>query len=348
VNGENVALDEQVVNVLKTFSSDKQRLEALRAILGSDDEKFRRILSKVKAKVDVGRLSLRQQSNWSLRLIIVGLFLLALSILAFVSDRAISRDRDESSKRSMPSAENDHAFRSVLQHLTPNQRPEALAFIPAQFWDHAVSQRADLPIPDWSAFEIHESNDVFDLTHWKTFVPGERDLISPVFVEGEIILAKRRPVDQFRVAFGTEGAALVAACISPQPYEIEFGQATGLVKTNFITEAHLIIDVRRYQVGEKFRLTIRGIMWNGLLPDDPWVALVSLADGGTGKILVTGSPASPLWNVGYFKYPNGQNNPINARGQGTQLIAMDGRRVVWEIDHLEKNCVYEIQWTFEP
>jgi len=347
INGEDIARNEQVVNVLKTFSSDEQRLEALRAILGSDDEKFRRILSKVRTSVDVGRLSLKQQSNWSFRLIAIGLIFLVLTITVLIVSRArvqAAADVD----RSLSYAESEESFLSVLRQLPPDQLPKALAFIPRPLWEHAVSHRTDLPIPDWSAFEIYESNDIFDLTHWKAFTPGAPNLTSPVFVEGEIVLAKRRPVEQFRVAFGTEGAALIAACVSPQAYDVEIGPATGLVKTNFVTEAHLIIDVRRYQVGEKFRLTIRGIMWNGLLPDDPWVTLVSLADGGTGKIVVTGPPATRLWNVGFYRYPNGQTEAINARGQGTQLLGMDGRRIAWEIDRLENNCVYEVQWTFTP
>jgi hypothetical protein len=345
ISGEDIARSEQVVNILKTFNSDEQRLEALRAILGSDDEKFRRILSKVKSKVDVGRLSLKQQSSWSVRLTIVGAMLLSLAIIAFLFSGAETRN---SGMEPVDNPKVDQPLLQVLRRLPHDQVASALAFIPRGYWDHAVSSRSDLPIPDWSAFEIFESTDLFSLERWKPFAPGAIDLVSPVFVEGELVVAKRRPVEQFRVAFGTEGVALVVACVSPQPYDVEIGPASGVVKTNLVTEAHLVIDVRRYQVGEKFRLKIRGIMWNGLLPDDPWVALVSLADGGMGKIVVTAPSTNRLWNIGFFRYPHGQKEAINAKGEGTQLVGTEGGRVMWEIDRLEGNCVYEIQWTFVP
>jgi hypothetical protein len=245
-------------------------------------------------------------------------------------------------------ADVERPFLSVLHRVPRAQLPEVLSFIPRQRWDHPVARRADLPVPDWSAFIIHESTDLFDLRDWQPFTPGIADLVSPVLVEGEIVASKRRAADHFRVAFGTEGTALVAACMTAQPYQIEMGPASGVVKTNLITEAHLIIDVRRYAIGEPFRLTIRGIMWNGLLPDDPWVNLVSLADGGRGKIVVEAPRGLPVWNVGFFKYPDGKEQAVRAEGEGTQLVAMDGHRILWEISTLKGNCVYEIQWSFKP
>lgn len=341
INGEDIASRAQVVHILKSFSSDKQRLEALKAILVNDEAKFRRIVTKVRARVDVGRLSLRQQAVWSIRLAIVGILLLLLAL------GTLMLGNRETRRTSVITHSSDQEFLAVLRQLSPAEMPTLLAFLPRQFWEHSVSRRNDLPVPDWSSFQIHESTDRFDLSEWKVFTPGMRSLVSPVLVEAELVLSKKRSADQFRVAFGTEGVALVAACTSPQSYEVQVGSVSGVPKTNLLTEVHLVIDVRRYPVGEIFRITLKGIMWNGLLPDDPWVGLVSLADGGKGKITIVAPPAKSFWNVSYFKYPDGQAEAVRAESDGTQLVRMDGHEILWEIDKLAGNTFYEVQWSFD-
>lgn len=81
VDGENVVAPDQVIGILKTFLEDEARLGALKAILGNDEEKSKRIIAKVKKDVDVGQFSLKQQDNWTRQLLVVGLILLLFGII---------------------------------------------------------------------------------------------------------------------------------------------------------------------------------------------------------------------------------------------------------------------------
>lgn len=64
VEGEGVFKPEQVLEILKSFSDDNSRLEALKVITHHDGEKARNILSKVKANVDIERLMSIDSANY--------------------------------------------------------------------------------------------------------------------------------------------------------------------------------------------------------------------------------------------------------------------------------------------
>ena len=338
IAGERIVHPEQVLDILRTFTSDDDRLRALRSILSYDTQTLERLLDKVKDRVDVKGLSLKMQKAWTARLVMVGVLLLGFAITAHLAPAAAPRNAPSVTK----------PFDTTLSRLPLDQRNSALRFLPQRAWDHDVTARAELVQPDTSAFEVLSTSVSFDLTLWRSFVAGDTSLVSPVFVEKDLLLRKRQAADAFRLVFGTEGAALVAGCTSKQPYDVEIGPSSGVPRTNLVTEAHLVVDVRRYAIGDTVRVSARAIMWNGVLADDPWLCLVAYGGGGRGRLLLQAPQELKFWNVGYFKYPDGQKTAVSATGEGDQLVDVGGKRVLWELEPLLGGCVYEVQWRFEP
>jgi len=85
VDRKQIIASDRLVEVLKTFRSDAQRLEALKAILLNDENKSKRIVEKVTANLDIGALTLKQQENWIRALKWIGLVLLVLAIIGGAS-----------------------------------------------------------------------------------------------------------------------------------------------------------------------------------------------------------------------------------------------------------------------
>jgi hypothetical protein len=87
VAGEGVVRPESVVDILKQFTSDSARMEALQRILGYDKRLSERIVAKV-SNVDVGSFATGQQQLWTRRLLVVGSVLLLLSLVAAIYSRS--------------------------------------------------------------------------------------------------------------------------------------------------------------------------------------------------------------------------------------------------------------------
>lgn len=237
-------------------------------------------------------------------------------------------------------------FENLLARVPPRQRQSILDWIPQSYWSHPVRHEPDLPRkPDWSQFDVMGSVVHYDLSNWAPFTVGERDLISPVLTERKYTLTKLVEADYFRAIVGTEGPAVVAACVSGQAFEVECGVSTGTPQTNISNEAHVLVRVDNYAVGERIEITIRAIMWNGLRADDPWLCLVTYG-GGHGKLIIDAPPGKPFRAIEYLRYPNDQSTPIDSDGLGFQLEGSGGQQVLWMIPSMEEHCVYEVQWTF--
>ena len=58
VSGKGVVDPKKVVHILKQFTSDEGRLDALREVLGYDNERAADVLKKVEPNINAGRLSL--------------------------------------------------------------------------------------------------------------------------------------------------------------------------------------------------------------------------------------------------------------------------------------------------
>jgi hypothetical protein len=116
VTGEGIIRPESVVEILKQFSNEEARLEALQRILGHDTGLSEKIIKRI-SKVDVGTFSVEQQHLWTRRLFVVGMVLLALSLVAAVYSK-------RATNVSSSSEESKQSGRRVPK---PDQIPQATA-----------------------------------------------------------------------------------------------------------------------------------------------------------------------------------------------------------------------------
>ncbi len=82
IKGKGIIDAETIVQVLKQFSSDESRLEALQKVLGYDQSRASDVLKKVKSDVDVEKFSFVDQTHFLHRLVITGVVLLILAAIA--------------------------------------------------------------------------------------------------------------------------------------------------------------------------------------------------------------------------------------------------------------------------
>jgi carboxypeptidase family protein len=82
VKGQGVVDAATVVRVLKQFKSDEARLAALQHMLGYDASRAADVLQKVKANVDVQKLSLQSRTDTSRRLANTGVVMVILTAIA--------------------------------------------------------------------------------------------------------------------------------------------------------------------------------------------------------------------------------------------------------------------------
>jgi len=80
IEGEKIATPAQIDAILKAFTTDAPRLDALNSILNSDDQKSRRIIRKIKAHFDVSAFSKGQSKRSTIRLVVVGSTLLIMAL----------------------------------------------------------------------------------------------------------------------------------------------------------------------------------------------------------------------------------------------------------------------------
>lgn len=80
VEGDNLFNSEQILSILKEFSNDGKRLEALETLTNHDAKKAKQILDRIKSNVDLNKVERDDQRNYSLTLLIVSILFLALSV----------------------------------------------------------------------------------------------------------------------------------------------------------------------------------------------------------------------------------------------------------------------------
>ena len=115
VKGQGIVHAESVVHVLKVFSTDETRLQALREVLGYDENRAEGVLTKVKSNVDLQKFSAISQSHLQKRLVIVGTYLMGFALIAGLTSTVTRRDKSSSAQvHSGPNASsnagNSHGF----------------------------------------------------------------------------------------------------------------------------------------------------------------------------------------------------------------------------------------------
>ncbi|MGB5055639.1 MAG: hypothetical protein WBO24_14715 [Nitrospirales bacterium] len=84
VEGEGIFKSEQVVEILKQFTNDEARLEALKALTGHDEAKASNILAKVKKNVDIESYTKISGGNYRTALLVSGVLLLIIALVGFL------------------------------------------------------------------------------------------------------------------------------------------------------------------------------------------------------------------------------------------------------------------------
>jgi len=84
VEGEGILKADQVIEILKQFTSDEARLEALKALTGHDETKAKSILTKVKNNVDIESYTKVSGSNYRSAFLVSGVLLLVIALVGFL------------------------------------------------------------------------------------------------------------------------------------------------------------------------------------------------------------------------------------------------------------------------
>lgn len=89
VRGQGIVEAASVVRVLKEFSSDEKRIEALQAMLGYDRERASDVVAKVKSDINVEHFVENQEAGRKAWLVIVSAVLIALTVIAYFASNKL-------------------------------------------------------------------------------------------------------------------------------------------------------------------------------------------------------------------------------------------------------------------
>jgi hypothetical protein len=140
---------------------------------------------------------------------------------------------------------------------------------PESYKIHEVLQ---LPVPDYSKFEILQDRRVIDLRGWKPFEKGAEGRVSPVTWSRRVRLRKVEEVEWMRFVFATDGAGIDAECSSGNDYYLETGVVSATPPQLLLKAFHMVVNVARYKVGEDFEVELMATFWNGTPEKEDWVA----------------------------------------------------------------------------
>jgi len=210
---------------------------------------------------------------------------------------------------------------------------------------YKIHERLQMPVPDYSNFELLEDRRVIDLRDWKAFEKGALGRVSPVTWSRLIKLRKTKPADWIRFAFATEGAGIDAECSSGQDYYLETGTIASTPPQLLMKTFHVVVNVAKYEVGEQFELELQATLWNGSAEQEDWTAYKVYAPVNVCSILILFSEKKPfLWKKIVMYKPESLQELVPPAEQGSLIYDPNRRVLYWEIKNPTLDNTYEIQW----
>jgi hypothetical protein len=312
------------------------------------------LLLVVQRAIKLSESNKEKDSEWwdLIAKLLVGFVLLYLAVLLVFLFPVVYRMMAASGEDTPHSGANQkppNTFAHLLENIPAEHVKPLKDWIRADLWDTRYTESNSLPSEaDWSAVKIESVSTLYRLSLWRAFAKDSAMRSSPVLVERSITAVKLKDAHWLRMIVATEGLGVVAVCTSGQSFLVETGAASGVSETkHFSREAHVLVDIDNYKIGERFTLTVRGVQWNGLQREDPWLCLVSYGRG-IGKLTIEAPASEQFLHVKWLKYPPGESDGIDAKGEGVQVMSPAKNSLIWDRIDLAPKHVYEIAWSFDP